>query len=451
MLCKILIVDDDDIFRESLVSILTAKGFNSDQAKNGKEALELISEHHYDIVVSDLEMPEMDGLTLMEKAMSYAPQIFFIVITAYGTMESAITALRKGAYDFIIKPFKFEGLIIKLEKLMEHKMLQQENIRLRRDLHHHYDFSNIIGQSDAMKRIFAIISRVSDADSNIFISGKSGSGKELVAKAIHYHSKRKRHSFVSLNCAAIPENLIESELFGHKRGAFTGAHEDFPGMFRMAQNGTLFLDEVGEISLNFQMKLLRAIEQKEILPLGYSKPIKVNVRIVAATNKSLEEEIEKKNFREDLYYRLNVIHIPLPTLKERGGDILLLINHFISKFNKELGKNIKGMSSDAIKILQKTEWRGEVRELENVIERAMIFCDNDMIEMSSLPPYLFKKRLNRDIIDSDNSLEDASKLFQKNYILNALERFNNHRGKTAKFLSISEPTLYRRLQELKII
>ncbi len=451
MLNRILIVDDDDIFRESLLSILNKKGFNCDQAADGRQAFELIREQHYDVVITDLEMPDMDGLTLMEKTMAYAPQIFFIVITAYGTMESAITALRKGAYDFIIKPFKFEGLVIKLEKLLEHKLLEQENIRLRREMNHQYDFANIIGQSPAMKDVFQIITKISNTDSNIFINGRSGTGKELVARAIHYNSKRRNHPFISLNCSAIPDTLIESELFGYRKGAFTGAVQDYPGTFQLAQNGTLFLDEIGEISPNFQMKLLRAIEQKEILPLGRSKPLKVNVRIIAATNKNLEKEIENKNFREDLYYRLNVVNIRLPGLKERQNDIPLLTNHFISRFNKELGKNIRGMTHDAMKVLMNADWRGEVRELENIIERAMIFCDSEMIDISVLPPYLYEKNLKASIIDSNRSLDEATKMFQKNYILSALERFNNHRGKTAKFLAISEPTLYRRLQELNII
>jgi len=452
MLRKILIVDDDSIFRESLVSILNARDFDCDQAENGRQALKMVQEHHYDVVVSDLEMPEMDGLQLMEKSLEFAPQIFFIVVTAYGTMERAITALRKGAYDFIVKPFKFEGLIIRIEKLLEHKMLQQENIRLRREIHRQNDFSSIIGESAAMKEVFRLIEKIADSESNIFINGKSGTGKELAARAIHYSSRRKNHPFIGLNCSAVPENLIESELFGYRRGAFTGANQDYAGLFMQAQSGTLFLDEVGEISANFQMKLLRAIEQKEIMPLGASKPLKVNVRIISATNKDLEKEIENRRFREDLYYRLNVITVRMPSLAERRSDIPLLVNHFIHVFNKELGKNIQGMTRSAMNILKETDWRGEVRELENVIERAMIFCDGSEIDPSLLPDYLLShSHSSTSPLESEGSLDDATKQFQRQYIMKILQKFNKHRGKTAKFLKISEPTLYRRLQELNII
>lgn len=450
ILNRILIVDDDTIFRESLVAVLTKRGFECDQAENGQIAYNLAKQNAYDVIVTDLEMPVMDGLTLMDKVNALAPQVFFIVITAYATMESAIVALRHGAFDYIVKPFKFDSLVIKLDKLVQHKLLIQENARLRREVNLQYDFTNIIGQSDVMKKVFNMIRLVAESDSNVLISGKSGTGKELVARAIHYNSPRRNSPFVTLNCSAVPDNLIESELFGYKKGAFTGASQEHPGFFQQAQRGTIFLDEIGEVSPNFQMKLLRAIEQKEIYPLGMSKPLKLNVRIITATNKELEKEVNKNHFREDLYYRLNVVNILLPSLKERKGDIPLLVNHFIQKFNRAMGKNIQQMTSEAMRILQKAYWRGEVRELENVVERAMIFTDGEVISEDSLPQYLTNRTNAPETIEEFASLDEATKHFQKNYIMNTLKKFNNHRGKTARYLSISEPTLYRRMQELNI-
>ncbi|HDR05598.1 MAG TPA: sigma-54-dependent Fis family transcriptional regulator, partial [Candidatus Marinimicrobia bacterium] len=445
VLNRILIVDDDTIFRESLVAVLHKRGYECEQAGDGQQAYEMIKQNSYDVVVTDLEMPRKGGLELMDAVNVFAPHINFIVITAYATMESAIVALRHGAFDYIVKPFKFESLIIKLDKLVQHKLLVQENARLRREVNLQYDFTNIIGQADAMKKVFKMIQLVAESDSNVMITGRSGTGKELVARAVHYNSPRRNGPFVTLNCSAVPDNLIESELFGYKRGAFTGATQENPGLFQQAQRGTIFLDEIGEVSPNFQMKLLRAIEQKEIYPLGTTKVVKLDVRIITATNKNLEKEIAEKRFREDLYYRLNVVNIVMPGLSERQGDIPLLVNHFIQKFNKAMGKNVQGMTNEAMHILQQAQWRGEVRELENVIERAMIFTDGEWISDDVLPQYLFERIRIPTPDDSFSSLDEATKQFQRNYIIGAMKKFNGHRGKTARYLSISEPTLYRRM------
>src|SRR3989304_2501492 len=333
---KVLVVDDEQSIRESLSFILQKEGYEVEEAPNGQEAYKKVSETPPDIVITDIEMPGMKGVELLEKISQVSPQTFVIIITAYGSIETAIKALRMGAYDYILKPLDFDELVLRLRRLMEFKRLALENQMLRQEINREYDFHNLVGQSAVMKSVFKTIERVAQSDGTVLITGKSGTGKELVARAIHHNGARRQNRFVPVNCGAIPDNLFESEIFGHKKGAFTDAVSDKDGMFKTANGGTLFLDEVSETPLHLQVKLLRAIEQKEITPVGSTTPLKIDVRIIAATNQNLVERVEQGKFRDDLYYRLNVIEINLPSLSEHREDVTLLVQHFIEKFRSEM-------------------------------------------------------------------------------------------------------------------
>jgi DNA-binding NtrC family response regulator len=447
---RVLVVDDEQIIRESLSFILQKEGYEVEDAPNGQEAYKKVSENPPDIVITDIEMPGMKGVDLLEKISQVSPQTFVIIITAYGSIETAIKALRMGAYDYILKPLDFDELVLRLRRLMEVKRLALENQMLRQEINREYDFHNLIGQSAVMKKVFATIERVSHSDGTVLITGKSGTGKELVARAIHHNSVRKQNRFIPVNCGAIPDNLFESELFGHKKGAFTDAVSDKDGMFKTANGGTLFLDEVSETPLHLQVKLLRAIEQKEITPVGGTTPLKIDVRIIAATNQNLAERVEQGKFRDDLYYRLNVIEINLPSLSERREDVPLLVQHFVEKFRSEMGKAIKGVDNKVMHILMNRTWKGEVRELQNVIERAMIFCDGEYITMKELPENL-RAELGEDVVPEEGTgLKDAVRRFEKSHILELLTKFDYDKEKTASALDISVSTLYRKMTELGV-
>lgn len=446
---NILVVDDEQIIRESLSYVLRKENYKVDEAENGKAAYDLLLENQYDLVITDLEMPEMKGTELLEKIRDLSTQTATIVVTAFGSLETAISALRTGASDYILKPVEFDELIIKVKKLFEMKDLITENQILRSELQRTTEDHRIIGKSYAIRKIFDLIDSVADTDSTVLITGKSGTGKELVAKALHFTSKRKDKPFVVVNCGAISDTLIESELFGHKKGAFTGAVSDKEGFMKAANGGTLFLDEIGEMPMELQVKLLRTIQEKEYIPVGTTKAIPVNVRFVASTNKNLSEEIKAGNFREDLFYRLNVVEIVLPSLKDRKEDIPILANHFLDKYRKEMNKGIKGISEDAMRVLINHEWKGEVRELENVIERSIIFCNEDYIEVNNLPSSL--------VVDEDefkltltSSLEDSVKKYERDIIINALHSNDFNKEKTADYLNVGLSTLYRRLKDLNI-
>src|SRR5512135_797074 len=339
---RVLVVDDEQIIRESLSFILKKEGYVVDEAPNGKEALRKQQEQPYDVVVTDIEMPEMRGVELLERIRQGSPETLVVIITAFGSIETAVASLRKGAADYVLKPINFDDLLHRVKKLLDYRALSIENSLLRQELNRTYDFENIIGQSQSMKRVFDIIKKVSSSEGTVLITGKSGTGKELVAKAIHYNSPRQQKRFVAINCGAIVDTLFESELFGHKKGSFTGATVDKEGLMKVADGGTVFLDEVSEIPLHLQVKLLRAIEQKEITAVGTTEPISIDVRILAATNRNLRQEVEKGNFREDLFYRLNVIEIALPSLSERREDIPILANHFLDVYKLQMGRQIQG-------------------------------------------------------------------------------------------------------------
>ncbi len=446
---KVLVVDDEDIIRESLSYILTNEGYEVEEAENGKVAFEILKDKFFDLVITDLEMPEMKGTELLEEIRKMNIQTSTIVVTAFGSLETAITALRNGASDYILKPVEFDELLVKVKRFFEMKDLIIENRVLRKELQRDFDFENIVGKSKAISKIFEMIEAVSDTESTVLITGNSGTGKELVAKAVHYNSIRKNKPFIVVNCGAISDNLIESELFGHKKGAFTGAISDKEGYMKAAEGGTLFLDEIGDMPLNLQVKLLRAIQEKEYTPVGTSQTLPVNVRFVASTNKDLQEEVNKGNFREDLFYRLNVVDIHIPSLKEREEDIPLLADHFLDKYRKEMNKSIKGISNEAMRALLNHEWKGEVRELENTIERAVIFCKEDFIQPEHLPP-TFRSYSSGIEFPLSGSLEDAVRRFEKDAILKALESSENNKEKTAETLQVGLSTLYRKMKELDI-
>lgn len=447
MPAKILIVDDEKSIRDSLKMVLAEEGFATDAAGDGEEALLKIQENTYDVVISDIKMPKLDGMQLLESATKISPETFFIIMTAYASVKTAIDALRNGAFDYLIKPVEFDDVIIRVKRLIEYKKLAAENKSLRQRISSDSGYTNLIGKSEPMKKVFDVISQVAPTNSNVLILGKSGTGKELVAKAIHYNSLRKDKIFLPINCGAISENLIESELFGHKKGSFTGASDDKTGLFKVADGGTLFLDEIGELPINLQVKLLRAIEDREFIPVGGVKAVSTDVRIIAASNQDLYERTKTNEFREDLYYRLNVIEIKLPTLNERSEDIPLLINYFIDKFSKEMGKKIIGVDNETMKILLAHDWRGGVRELENVIERAMIFASKDYITIDNLAEHLRGKDIQESFPDL---LKDAIKDFEKEHILKTIKKYNYNKEEAAKALDIGLSSLYRKMDELGI-
>ncbi len=446
---KILVVDDEDIIRESLSYILTNEGFVVDQAENGSIAYEKTLDNYYDLIITDIEMPRMKGTELLEKVSAITSNVSFMVITAYGSLETAIKALRAGAHDYILKPVEFDELIIKIHRLFDMKRLLLENQILRREVQRKYDFSNIIGKSPAMQNVFEMITTVAQTDSTILITGNSGTGKELAARAIHYHSKRKSKPFVAVNCGAISENLIESELFGHKRGAFTGAISDKDGYMKAADGGTLFLDEVSEMPLNLQVKLLRVLQERECTPVGSTMAFPINIRFLATTNRILSDEIEKGRFREDLFYRLNVVELKMPSLKQRQEDIPLLTEHFINKYRVEMTKNVRGIEGSALRTLMNYEWKGEVRELENAIERAVIFARSDTITIHDLPESLQNSR-EIHLPEKIGALDEFMRRIEKDYILRALEASNYDKERAAIALNLGLSTLYRKIKDLNI-
>lgn len=446
---RILVVDDEKIIRESISFILKKEGFSVAEAENGKVAYEKLLAESFDLIITDLEMPEMKGIELLEQAMHINPQSIVIVITAYGSLDTAIAALRNGASDYILKPIEFDELLVKLRRLLAHKKLVLENQYLRKELKREYNFSHIVGKSPEMQKVFDIIQKVSPADSTVLISGLSGTGKELVARAIHFNSRRAAAPFIAVNAGAIPESLIESELFGHKRGSFTGAVTDKAGYFKAADGGTLFLDEISEMPLHLQVKLLRAIEQKEITPVGVSNPVAIDVRFLASTNRDLQKEIEAGRFRQDLYYRLNVVEVHLPSLESRKADIPLLVEHFVEKYKLEMRKNIKGVNNEVMRLLMQHEWKGQIREVENIIERAVIFCSGEFISLEDLPEFLHAES-GVTVSSEKASLETAMNDFERQYITMILRKNSHNKEQAAQDLGISLPTLYRRIKDLAV-
>lgn len=447
---RILIVEDEETLRNTLSGVLGEEGYEVVAKEDGASAIAIIRKENFDLVITDLKMPGMDGIELLQKVMDMCPQTFVILMTAYGTVETAVEAMQKGAYDYIMKPFLFEDVLNKLKRLFQYRRVALENQLLRQELEERYDFHNIIGESQEMQSVIELVKKVAPTKSTVLISGESGTGKELIARAIHYNSPRKAEGYIPITCSAIPENLLESELFGHKKGAFTGADREKKGLFEVAQEGTILLDEIGDMPQTLQAKLLRAIEEKEILPLGGTKPIQVDVRIIAATNKDLSKEAEKGNFREDLYYRLNVVGIQLPPLRERRDDIPLLVRHFIQKLNKELKKNFRGVDNDGMRALLNAPWKGNVRELENVIERAMILGEGEFITLADLPGGIEIGERSDSGGSTTGNLGEILRETEKRHIQRVLKETNGDKQKAAKTLGLSLSSLYRKIEELAI-
>ncbi|HDI78059.1 MAG TPA: sigma-54-dependent Fis family transcriptional regulator, partial [Desulfobacteraceae bacterium] len=393
----ILVVDDEKNYLVVLETLLRSEGYEVITADNAKDALEIVLESDVDLVLTDMKMPGISGMELLETIKRRKPDIPVIMMTAYGTIEMAVEAMKKNAYDYITKPFKNEELKRTIRKAIENYTLLKENRRLSRELRERYRFANIIGKSKPMLEIFSTIEKIASSRASVLITGESGTGKELIAKAIHYSGSRKDGPFISVNCGALTETLLESELFGHERGAFTGAIAMKKGRFELADKGTLFLDEIGDMPASLQVKLLRVLQEMEFERVGGTRTIKVDVRIISASNKTMKEEVEEGRFREDLFYRLNVIHIHIPPLRERVEDIKLLVNYFIDKYSKEEGKEGLKISADAWKALYGYHWPGNVRELENVIERAVVLNSDGIIDLDDLPLEISKKDQELDI------------------------------------------------------
>ncbi|MGM0546640.1 MAG: sigma-54-dependent transcriptional regulator [Bacteroidota bacterium] len=447
---SILIADDEASIRESLTIVLEDEGYDCTAVQDGAEAIKAIEKASYDIIVTDLKMPKKGGLDVLEYALKHSSDTLTIIITAHGTIETAIKALRKGAADYILKPLEFDEVLIRIKNLLEQKNLAQENKYLREQIDKEYNFNHIIGESTAMKKVYKMVERVSQATSNVLVTGQSGTGKELIARAIHSNSNRSKKPFLAINCGAIPENLVESELFGHKKGAFTGANADKDGVFVAAHGGTVFLDEIAEIPLNLQVNLLRVLQEREVKPVGSNKMVSFNTRIISATNKNLEKEVEEGNFRDDLYYRLNVVEIPLPPLEQRREDIPLLAHHFLQKYNKELKRNLKGITSDAMGAMMAYQWKGQVRELENVIERAILLSDGDFLGIDDLPAS-FRESSERENFQIDNDkLDEAIQVFEKHHIQSVLKRTEGNKSEAARLLGIDPSTLYRKMERLGV-
>ncbi|KAA0250242.1 MAG: sigma-54-dependent Fis family transcriptional regulator [Candidatus Jettenia sp.] len=434
---------------EMCKELLKSRGYVSDVVASSKEAIEKISmDGIYTIVLTDLVMPEMDGIEVLKKVKQQNPHIDVVVMTSYGTVTNAVEAMKLGASDYITKPFKRDELIIIIEKILQMQRLEGEVDRLRSELGEKYTFGNIVGESVKMRKIYEIISNVSNTEANILIQGETGTGKELVARAIHYNSTRKNYPFVKVDCAALSETLLESELFGHEKGSFTGATKDRIGRFRTADRGTIFLDEIGNIPMTVQAKLLRVLQDSEFEAVGSDQPVKVDVRIVAATNADLEDRVEKGLFRRDLFYRLNVIRIFLPSLRERMDDIPMLVSHFLSIHNTKNRKTVEGISREALGKLMSYAWPGNIRELENVIERAVILCKGKMIEPVDIPLYQEKTSFKQDL--SGKSLQILMDQVERQIIVNTMELVEADKEQAAKILQISRASLYNKIKKHKI-
>lgn len=454
---RILVVDDEESIREFLEIMLKKEGYDVTLAEDGAKAKDILAKKSFDMVISDLQMPNMTGLELLKHVTSTYPELVFMMITAFGTTESAVEAMKMGAYDYLTKPFKIDEVRINITNALRSKNLEVENRSLKKELTKEYSFQNVIGNSEAMHRIFDLIRRVSQAPSNILITGESGTGKEVVAKAIHYNGPLKDKPFITVNCGAIPESLMESEMFGHKKGSFTSAHADKAGLFEAADGGTLFLDEVGELPLNIQVKMLRAIQERMVRRVGANDDVKVDVRIIAATNRDLEEMVKSGTFRQDLYYRLNVINIKTPALRERKDDIPLLANFFMKKYNDRLGKTVQGISLEAMEVLKKYDYPGNVRELENIIERTIALEGGATILPESLPPIVNtpsgRKMASSQEIEIGMDGVDLDKVLgqiEKELLIKAIHTAGGVKKKAAKLLHITFRSMRYRVEKYNL-
>jgi two-component system, NtrC family, response regulator PilR len=448
---RILVVDDDKSLREFLTITLGRDGYEVEAASSGAEALRVVAEGPVDLALVDLRMPGMDGLETLRRLKTISETISVVIVTAFSTTETAIQALKEGAYDYLIKPFKVDELKLVVRKALEERRLRWENLRLRREIELRYTLGNMVGKSPKMQELFSTIGRVAESKATILLTGESGTGKTVLAKAIHFNSSRKDAPFVAVNCAAIPQELMESELFGHVRGAFTGAVANKPGLFETADGGTVLLDEISEMSTHLQAKLLRVLEDREIRPVGGTKPVYVDVRIIAATNRDLAQAMARGAFREDLFYRLNVIAVNLPALRERREDIALLANHFLQKFATETGVPTRLLSPEALACLESSPWPGNVRELENVIERAVTLEPGPIIRLESLPEPMRRVRESAvyrvELPPEGLNLDDIIEGIERDLIRQALERAAGVQSRAAQLLGTGFRSFRYRLQK----
>ncbi|WP_020586787.1 sigma-54-dependent transcriptional regulator [Desulfobacter curvatus] len=450
----ILVVDDDRTHRDMLKTLLTKWGYFIEEADDGQVAIDMVETKPYDLILMDIKMIKVSGLVALSEIKKINPAIPVIIMTAFSSVQTAVDALKKGAYDYLTKPFDFDKLKLTIQRALEHTQLKKENIQLKESLGKNFDCSNIIGKHESMQKLIQTISQVARTDATVLINGESGTGKELIAGAIHYNSHRKEGPFIKINCAAITETLLESELFGHEKGAFTGATRRKEGKFQLANNGSIFLDEISETSMSMQVKLLRALQEREITPVGGEKPIKVDTRIIAATNKNLVNLIASEDFREDLYYRLNVINLRVPPLRERTGDIQLLAQHFLKVYCEKNNRSIKGFTPDGINKLMHYSWPGNVRELMNTIERSVILSAQDYLGGDEIQ--IEDKQV--DALGTTDKGEGMIELgnkplheIEKIAILNMLDRTENNKSETARRLGIARRTLHLKLKEYGVM
>jgi len=448
----ILVVDDDPAHRTMLRTLLTGWGYTIFEADDGSTAIEKVHEQAFDLILMDIRMITVSGLEALNEIKAFNPAIPVIIMTAYSSVETAVEALKSGAYDYLTKPLDFDELRLAMERAMDHRQLREENRMLRESLGNHFDRQNIIGRSPAMVKLLEMVAQVAPSEATVLITGESGTGKEMIAGAIHFNSPRKEGPFVKLNCAAITETLLESELFGHEKGAFTGAHKRKEGRFRQAHGGSIFLDEISEMSLAMQVKLLRVLQEREITRVGGEEVIKVDVRLIAATNKDLLQEIEAGRFREDLFYRLNVVTLNMPRLRERSEDIPLLAQHFLKMFSEKNSKEIKGFTPQAMDRLLKYDWPGNVRELMNAVERGVVLASSEYLGEKDLPLVLKEgasggKAPPEQVIPGDLPLEEV----EKASILKTLQLTGGNKSEAARRLGITRRTLHKKLKKYGVM
>jgi two-component system response regulator PilR (NtrC family) len=453
---KILVVDDEQSLREVLSIMLKRAGYAVTSVADGEEAIEQLQKEIFDLVITDLRMPKVDGMEVLRAVKSASPETVVLIITAFATADSAVEAMKQGAYDYLTKPFQVDEVQMIIRNALEKRRLTAENILLKREMASQSSFAQLVGQSDAMQKVFDIVRKVADSKSNVLICGESGTGKELVARAIHYNSVRSVRPFVAVNCSAVPETLLESELFGHMKGSFTGAISNKAGLFEVADGGTIFLDEIGDTTPTIQVKLLRVIQEREFRRVGGSQDVKVDVRIVAATNKDLEKAVADGSFREDLYYRLDVIPIRLPPLRLRAGDIPLLVTHFLERFSKESGKPAPTLTAEAMHVLLGHEWRGNVRELENLIERVVAFSTGVPVTEQDVRGWLHRsvspqsQGVPAELPEDGLDLEGMISGIEKELLLKALERSKWVKKKAARLLKLNTRSFRYRLEKYAI-
>lgn len=446
----ILVVEDEELMRSILRRLLESSGYNVVTADSAESALAAFGENEISVTLTDIKMSGMDGIELLDRIKGIDPDALVIVMTAYSSVDSAVAALRKGAYDYVTKPFVNDDLLQTVKNAIQQRELFRENRALRRELDKQYSFSEIVGKSDSLQKIFTLVQKVAGTNANVLIQGESGTGKELVARSIHLNSGRSSQPFLGVNCGALPESILESELFGHAKGAFTGAIADKKGLFRAASGGTLFLDEIGEMPLALQVKLLRALQEHEVTPVGSTTAVKFDARILAATNKNLEEEVKANRFREDLFYRLNVVELYVPSLRERIEDIPLLAKHFVSKSARNQNQSEKRISREAMAALANYEWPGNVRELENAIERAFILSGEE-IDLDSLAPKVQNSAKRSFRTRDDESFRPTLEEMERRYLIEVLNSVDEDKAKAAHILGIDLSTLYRKLKRYEEI